>query len=244
MFGPPKVLIAVITCHKYRERADACRKTWVTKVGKRADVRFFIGRRPEDAPKLDPLPDEIQLDCPDSYEYLPLKVWLMFRWATTHNYKLVFKTDDDSYIQPDELLRTLPKEHYVGHANSNGHGEVFATGWWSGLGYWVTRRAMGMVLRHEPPVGESEDRWVGTVLTGYGIHPTNDDGIYPASCTPQRNAVHAGTKCTAELSPEDMWLAFDGPHGWRERAAVAEFKRAQQLRQQKITRGDGTRFFQ
>jgi hypothetical protein len=245
---PP--LIAVVTCELYVARANACRRTWVTKIAGKADVLFFLAKQDRE-----PMADEVFLDCDDDYHGLPRKVQLTFAWALAHDYTLVFKTDDDVFINPENLLGELPKKPYVGHhnpsnPNDGGEHEKFAapTGWNSGMGYWLNKKAMTYVIAAAIPEGEwAEDRWVGKVLYEQGIKPVNDVQIYPASCTPKVDAINANTKCTCEFTPDELQVAHDGPKGWKQRAAVAAEKRKRQLEQQqrqaKIMRGDGTPFF-
>jgi len=98
-----RILVACITCHKFRDRADAQRKTWVPDlVG--ADIRFFVGGgEPE-------RPDEVILPVDDGYRALPEKVKYVFQWALNHGYDWCVKIDDDVYLRPDRLLNAIPKE--------------------------------------------------------------------------------------------------------------------------------------
>lgn len=159
-----KVLIAVVTCEKFKKRADDQRATWV-RDAKGADVRFFLAKQDRD-----PLPDEVFLDVPDDYESLPLKVRAMHVWARAHNYGLIFKTDDDTYVNVANLLADLTTKDYVGFINFTP-----PKPWCSGFGYWTSSRASEILSTAAIPVGEwAEDRWTGEVLFDHGIKPHAD----------------------------------------------------------------------
>jgi hypothetical protein len=228
MSKPPKILIAVVTCgaEKFAARAAAQRETWVKDVKGRADVRYFLARQARE-----PLEDEVFLDCDDSYKALPYKVRAMLVWALANGYTLVFKTDDDCYVRVDNLLLDPPRAHYVGHLNDT------PPVWISGLGYWLSHKAMKIAAFATIPGDEwAEDRWMGGVMRGAGIEPVDDPEIFPAGVTPCRLAITATTKVTCEFPPAEMHRAHDGPKGWKERAEVAEVKRHRQLAKQEELR--------
>jgi hypothetical protein len=156
-----KLLIAVVTCDRFKDRADAQRATWVPLVSG-ADVRFFLARQTRE-----PLPDEVFLDsCPDDYNSLPLKVKLTFQWALANGYTNAMKCDDDTYINPN-LVISMPTQDYVGFLNATP-----PKPWCSGFCYHLSERAMRIVAEAEIPKDEwAEDRWVGGILADHGIHP-------------------------------------------------------------------------
>lgn len=160
-----KVLIAVITCHKYRERADAQRATWVKDAPPGADIRFFLGKGPAGYKAR---PDEVVLDVPDDYYALVIKVQAMCRWAHAHGYDYVYKSDDDAYVQVDRLLESGFAAHdYVGRLRgpSGGWRAPYA----SGLGYWLSARAMEVLAGARIGNHRAEDRWAGNTLCDAGI---------------------------------------------------------------------------
>lgn len=159
-----KLLIAVVTCEKFKDRADAQRQTWVPLV-RGMDVRFFLGKQ-----ERTPQPDEVFLDAPDDYHSLPLKVQRMFQWALANGYTKVLKADDDTYIYPDRLLPSIPPQDYAGFINATP-----PKPWCSGFAYWLSERAMRIVAEATIPEGEwAEDRFVGGVLFDHGIRPNYD----------------------------------------------------------------------
>jgi Galactosyltransferase len=159
-----KVLVAVITCEKFKARADAQRATWA-KGARGADVLFFLAKQDRE-----PKPDEVFLDAPDDYHSLPVKVRAMHQWAGSHGYDLIFKTDDDTYVNVPNLLTALPLKDYVGFINFTP-----PKPWCSGFGYWTSAGASQILSAATIPNGEwAEDRWAGGVLFDHGIRPHAD----------------------------------------------------------------------
>lgn len=158
-----KVLIAIITCHKFSYKAQAQRETWVPNV-RGADVKFFygIGER-----KL--LPDEVLLDVADDYKSLPYKIKAMVRWALDRDYDYIFKVDDDVYVWPNRLMSCgFEQTDYMGRHNTSG--------WISGgPGYWLSRRAAKIVAGADKIDDWAEDRGVGSLMAQAGIKGTYND---------------------------------------------------------------------
>ena len=163
-----KILIAVTSCHAYRERADAIRATWAPEV-EGADVRYFLGKGAAQRP------DEIILDCPDGYHYLSAKTQLIRRWALAEGYDFLWKIDDDCYVRPERLLGNgFGKFDYVGRLR--GPSGNYLAPYCSGVCYGLSRKAMELLAPFEWGVNEdfSEDRWTGNKLLSLGITPENE----------------------------------------------------------------------
>jgi len=189
-----KTLIAVVTCHQFRDRADAQRATWVPLVTD-ADVRFFVGFEHKAQ-----RPDEVVLQTWDCYERLPHKVQAMCRWALANNYSQLFKCDDDVYIWPSRLLAAAPKTlDYVGRVN-----DLSRTRFCSGFGYWLSRRAIEIIANAATPDDYAEDRWVGKTLIQAGIRPANDSRYVYANTKKRLPVLGSDVVALAELSPERM----------------------------------------
>jgi hypothetical protein len=157
----PKILIAVVTCERLKERADAQRASWVPRI-QGADVKFFLAKQDRE-----PLPDEVFLDAPDDYHSLPLKVKLMFQWALANGYQKVMKLDDDTFIAANRIMSAIPPQPYAGFINATP-----PKPWCSGFCYWVDERCMRILAEAPIPPNEwAEDRWVGGVLHTHGIMP-------------------------------------------------------------------------
>lgn len=123
-----KILIAVISCHKYdlktacdwykrhdgeiNLRTQVVRETWAKNAGG-FDLRFFYGY----GAKRKMADDEILLSVDDSYRGLVHKVKAVVRWALSHGYDYILKVDDDTYVSK-EVLALLNAGDYVGHSTS------------------------------------------------------------------------------------------------------------------------------
>lgn len=173
-----RLLIAVVSCHKFRERADLLRHVWVPDV-RDADVRFFLGRGHGE-----PKPDEVWLDVADDYRSLRQKVQTVFGWAVAQGYDAVFKTDDDVLVLPDRLVKIFVRRDYVGRvrgpSRENDAPRIYGpneSSFCSGFGYWLSRKAAGIVAEAPDNGDWAEDRYVGNVLARSGIRPVHDDTI-------------------------------------------------------------------
>ncbi len=169
---PPKImkpLIAITTCHRFKNRADAQRATWIKDLDGRFDYKFFLGEggnRPPDE-------DEVFLTVPDDYKSLPEKVHLTMKWATEHGYNDVLKCDDDVHIMPARL--TVPSSLYEGRVNSSSR-NLAPKGWCSGYAYWLRGTALKLVATNKPTMA-AEDLWVGSLLNANGITPNKNPGF-------------------------------------------------------------------
>ena len=162
-------LIGIVTCERFKDRADQLRKCWAGRAAHGASIRFFLAR--QDRP---PLPDEVYLDVPDDYPSLPLKVKAMCQWARQNGFSGgLLKVDDDVVdFYPDRLLADTPQQDYVGFLNNAPSPYV---PYCSGFSYWLSYRAMTIVADAKIPEGEwAEDRFVGGVLFDAGIRPVHD----------------------------------------------------------------------
>lgn len=176
-----KVLLAVMTCHSMKARADICRATWAKPV-EGIDLKFFLGRRPERKPISPPgwhqwLPgaDEVALDCDDDYFHLPLKVQEAVKWALENGYDFMAKTDDDVYARPERAATAFPTGlgvHYAGRTRGPSGGKRAPYN--SGFFYWLDRKAMEAVAQAKWDGDFAEDRWVGNVLLDRGIQASPD----------------------------------------------------------------------
>ena len=167
-----KILLAVMSCHAYRDRANAIRATWANDVPEGVDLRFFLGRPPE-AARIIPGADEIFLDVPDDYKNFPAKVQAMRRWARDHGYNFVLKLDDDVYLRPERVLATgFEKSDYCGRLRGPSGG--YPAPYCSGFAYWLSRRAIEVCCAAQWNGDTAEDRFTGNILLEAGIKPDHD----------------------------------------------------------------------
>jgi hypothetical protein len=163
-----KTLIAVTTCHAFRDRADAVRQTWGAEV-EGADIHYFLGRGAAQHP------DEVILDCDDGYHHLSAKTQLIRRWALEHGYSYLWKIDDDTYVRPERLLGNgFGTLDYVGRLR--GPSGNYPGPYASGFCYGLSRKSLELLAPLEWRVNEdfSEDRWTGNKLLSLGISPHNE----------------------------------------------------------------------
>ena len=200
----PTILLAVTSCHPFRDRADAVRQTWGAEV-EGADIRYFLGSGEAQRP------DEVILDCPDGYHYLSQKTQLIRRWALEHGYDYLWKIDDDAYVRPERLLGNgFGKLDYVGRLRGCSGGSPGP--YCSGFTYGLSKKAMEMLAPIEWGVTEdfSEDRWTGNRLLSLGISPTNEPQFVvqssKANALSGREAPLEGNSVIAscEYSPAQM----------------------------------------
>ena len=157
------VLIAVVTCERFRERADACRKTWAKRVPELFDVRFFLGAG---APQQHD--DEVLLESGDNYLSLPAKVKETCLWSRTNGYVYTYKVDDDSFLIGERLAAAYERVHrlrdYVGNFRES---FVHPRGYASGFCYGLSRKSAEVIADSDVTNDPNEDRWVGTMLHKY-----------------------------------------------------------------------------
>jgi hypothetical protein len=193
-----KPLLAIVTCERFKHRADAQRATWVPLV-QGADVKFFLARQARE-----PESDEVFLDVPDDYHSLPLKVRLMLAWALEQKYDRCAKMDDDTLVVPGRFMPVMLSENrdYYGFLNGTP-----PKPWSSGFAYVLSERAMRIVSEAAIPEGEwAEDRWVGGVLFDHGIRPHYDPRfalIIPGWRLPDFKTAVAICDCTGDNAHPD-----------------------------------------
>jgi len=181
-----KILIAILSCHKYGNLRQAQSETFLKDCP--VDYRYFIGGEPGTEQ------DVTYLPVPDDYDNLTLKTQAMCRWALDHDYTHLFKCDDDTYVHVERLLSSGFEQHkYSGYTL----GRTWAQG---GAGYWLDRECMELVAdsRYKPPQHPAEDVMVGDTLKVVHIYPVHDEryrtGYGAANCqvpTPNNDVITA-----------------------------------------------------
>ena len=100
--GDARVLIGILTCDKYKGRADGIRNSWLKLLPPSYRVLFIHGR-PGQREGVEG--DCLFLDCPESYEILPQKVHAFLEYALRHfEFDYLFKTDDDTYLDLERFI--------------------------------------------------------------------------------------------------------------------------------------------
>lgn len=156
------MFIAILSCHRYKERREQQRFTWLRDC--EIDYKYLLGKGYSDYV---PEADEIILDVPDDYESLPFKTHGAVKWAHEHGYTSIFKTDDETYVCPSRL--GVPRGCYVGRVEYDER-KAWCNG---GPGYWLCGAAIDYVSASIPARG-AEDKWVAECLREHGIQPYHD----------------------------------------------------------------------
>ncbi len=165
-----KPLIAIVSCHRFKARADAQRATWVNGI-KGIDYKFFLGGGDRE-----PLEDEVFLDVPDDYIGLSWKTRAIMKWAVDNGYDSVFKCDDDTFVFSERLLNALPTTLYEGRVNHT-NTQWTPRGWCSGFAYWLSGEALKIIANAPEPIHKAEDVWVGMILSQHNISPRIQPGF-------------------------------------------------------------------
>lgn len=223
-----RILIAVVNCRGRQNWAQAVRDSWLPMMlAEGVDVEFFVGRGDT------PVEGVVELDCDDSYQGLPDKVREIFRWALAKGYDYVLKCDDDVVLLPKRLLASGFDQHdFVGHEHAKGSPVPY------GFNYWVSRRAMEIVVNEPLPAGSNNDEaWVTHTLRRETIYLHHDgryclhEGHGTVSFNLDRRPLRKNTKAKTgkELTPGTfswcMYINWNGFHATPDEIAIAEFHR-------------------
>ena len=164
-----KILIAITSCARDREKQQAQRDTWIKDIPAGVDYRFFLGN-PAAADAKD---DEVFLDVPDTYVGLTHKTKGLLEWALALGYDYIYKTDVDTLVHVKNLLSSGYEGYdYMGGLNGI-DGVVFASG---GAGYWLSAKAAAWVTALQVQDG-CEDVLVAQIMTANGVK-LHDDPRY------------------------------------------------------------------
>jgi hypothetical protein len=198
-----KKLIAIPSCHSLRDWQDTIRGTWAKDIPSGVDLRFFLGN-----PKVEPVQEEVFLDVGDSLQELTHKVVAMFRWALENGYDHCFKGDLDTLVRPQALLQSDFRQFdWVGGQNC-----FFASG---GAGYWLSKRAMQIVVEHPIEPGPAEDVNTAHALLEKGIELHNDPLFLfcPGQVMDENTRTYHLSSVKhwgAKASTEDLRKAYEG----------------------------------
>lgn len=159
-----RLIIAVIGCRAYLTRLATVRASWGATAQGDVEIVYFVGHG--DAP----MPDWVtQLDAPDDYDALPIKVHAMHRWLREYDFAWLFKCDDDSFVVVDRVLaeaRAMAPDAFLGAPDFHPN---FAGG---GAGYLMTREASRRLADDPAPAPGPEDVIYShrLIALGYDFH--------------------------------------------------------------------------
>lgn len=213
-----KVLVAIKTCWKYRQRREAQRLTWLPELANWAtDHLYFAGNPPRGGPT-----QSIQaamggekyiypvVKCNDDFACIGPKVRAACWWMLSKSYDLLVILDDDTYVVPERLIN-LCREHYDKHYDVTAFFRTEPVHYPQGSAYILGKRA-ATILASSESLNERgpDDVIVGEALLASGqllhVHHTNQ--LHPGpnwrAVTPLRdNDIVTTHKCL----PRDMILA-------------------------------------
>ena len=155
-----KILIAILSCKKDQQFHQQARETWLKDCS--VDYKFFLGR-------LSFAHDEMGVDASDTYRHLGDKMKRVVEYAFEKEYDFLFKCDIDTYVHVPRLLKSGFEQHDFVGFNGN----------YGGSGYWISRKAMSILvncstIRLEDRCRLGDDGWVGYSLSKHGIFPFQD----------------------------------------------------------------------
>lgn len=231
-----KALIAVVSAHSRPEWNEAIRSTWLKLVPEEFDVRFFYGRGEHE--KLSP--DEVILDCDDSYQGLPEKVQRIVGWACKEGYDRVLKCDDDVVLSPSLLLNSEWNQgdfvgghsgDALGKGRVNGNVNIMVP---TGFCYWMSRVAMEHVLVAALPSDNIDERWVAITLYLKNIRLSADRRYYAWTGADTRKHTTKGRPLRRPVVPKEeqvpgtfAWCICLGWGGWHKtprKEEIEEFR--------------------
>lgn len=197
------LMVMITSCYKNRHKIEIIRKYLCSLLGKfNISYKFIIGN--SKLKKAYMYNDIIFLPCPDSYEYLPNKIFLGLNYLYHHYPNSFFlKIDDDTFINPYNLINLSLNSYYLGKVkkvdmtfNRQWHrgkcsnrlknnllypqnriiiNSLYAKG---ECGYFIHRSIIPILNKHRKYIITDlyEDKAIGDVLFKNGIKP-KDMGV-------------------------------------------------------------------
>jgi hypothetical protein len=157
-----KILVGICSARPHLGRRAAVRETWMSRAPKEVECFFFVGKGDSGLEGTD---DVWDMDAPDDYDHLPLKVIAFFTAALKREFDWLFKCDDDTYVLLDRLLelRSFNKD-LVGNEFVESRGSPSG-----GAGYLLSRRLVELLVSDNTlPRTGAEDVVVGNAARRYG----------------------------------------------------------------------------
>ena len=139
-YEPLKVLVAVLSCHKNKDKQDACRNTWCSCLPEGVDYKIYVGNGPAGYASN----DVVQVQYADDYQSVPGKQLEFYKWALNNlSFEWLFQVDDDTYAAPDRILDLLDPEYDM--IGTLMHEEILH----GGVGYFIHRRLLRRMCSEE-----------------------------------------------------------------------------------------------
>jgi hypothetical protein len=170
-----RLIVGLLSCRRYPQRRQNCRQSWIGNPQQHPDmlVVFLVGESSGLNRQAVQIDDLLLLKCHDGYAQLPQKTLGFCRWALDHaNFEYLFKADDDTYLDLDRLAAYDPAgADYIGHDIGG-----YASG---GAGYWLSRRAVEILVKAGLPNTGAEDVLVGKAMAAAGISLRHEARVQP-----------------------------------------------------------------
>lgn len=134
-----EVIVAVLSCCKYKDKRDAIRATWKPDLPDNVECLFYVG-----AGTCEKSNDLIQVPYADDYDNVPGKQLMFYRWLlVNYDFEWLFQVDDDTYVAPDRVTMYLDsRADMVGYmfSRQNFHG---------GVGYFIHRSLLTKMVNND-----------------------------------------------------------------------------------------------
>lgn len=149
-------IVLILSCGRDRQYHQQARNTWLKD---KIDYKFILGDSEYNAQ-----PDELIVQAGDGYWQVASKIKKAFEYAHTENYSHVFKCDIDTYCYIPRLLNSRFEQYdWIGNGMPYG-----------GSGYWLSQKAIEVLLDKPTDRREGEDYWVARNLRVSGFEPFQD----------------------------------------------------------------------
>ena len=134
------VLVAVLSCHKNKDKQDACRNTWCSCLPEGTDYRIYVGT----GAAVKEGKDVVKVQYADDYQSVPGKQLEFYKWALNNlSFEWLFQVDDDTYVAPDRIFNVLDPEYDM--IGTLMHEEIMH----GGVGYFIHRRLLKRMCEEE-----------------------------------------------------------------------------------------------
>jgi hypothetical protein len=159
------IVIGALNAKQHSDRLARCRETWAKDAYEAGiDVVFLYGTDSEMPARR--VGDSLCFPVPNDYAALPRRTRAFCEWALAQpGWEYLFKCDSDTYVSIPRLAAyELAGRDYIGAEWKLGVG--YGSG---GAGYFLSRRAAGVVAARLTQRTGAEDLLVGQVLREAGI---------------------------------------------------------------------------
>lgn len=194
-----RIMVGICSCHKYPEKRQAVRETWLALPHENIECRFFVG----EGEGLPDEPDTVVLPASDEYDFLPEKVRAFFiHCLETSDFEWLFKCDDDTYLALDRLHSLIiPGFDLIGDVLLAQRGAPSG-----GAGYMLSRQLVEAIVGDFTSPTGAEDLIFGEAALRLGAkgystdrlcwntryYPRGDNEVVSSHwCSPRRmHAIH------------------------------------------------------